>query len=230
VTRPSTNARLQEALTRLLAGQAPPGREQLNVTNLCREAGVGRDSYYRSPAAFKATFQTAQAQQAERRAERDTSPRTTAHTHPDHASRVAQLRDTIRVLEETVKVYANQIQALSLANEQLHAETRRYVTNSTVPNSRCIPWTIVAAGHTTNSRSCPAEVRADRQRRVPRVHCVIAQCHPVVRLPSISAWIWARSTCATRPVILVEDTAEDASSPYGCLIGTTTPGAWSGGR
>jgi hypothetical protein len=69
MTRPSTNARLNQAFTRLLAGQATVSDGLLNVANLCREAGVGRDSYYRSSPTFKAAFETARANQAGQRPE-----------------------------------------------------------------------------------------------------------------------------------------------------------------
>jgi hypothetical protein len=84
MTRPSTNARLNQAFTRLLAGQATVSDGQLNVANLCREAGVGRDSYYRSPPTFKATFETARANQAGQRPELATLRQQTAELKSEH--------------------------------------------------------------------------------------------------------------------------------------------------
>ena len=49
MTRVATQVRLEQALTRLLAGQPTVTDGELTVSNLCREAGVGRDSFYRTP-------------------------------------------------------------------------------------------------------------------------------------------------------------------------------------
>jgi transposase-like protein len=64
-----TQTRLEQALTRLLAGQPTASDGALTISSLCREAGVGRDSYYRSPQQFKdtvaAAFARREAQQPE---------------------------------------------------------------------------------------------------------------------------------------------------------------------
>jgi len=125
MTRPSTNERLNQALTRLLAGQAALTDGQLNVTNLCREAGVGRDSYYRSPPMFKATFDTARANQAGQRPELAALRQQTADLKTEHQRMTRERNDTLRALQETVQIYANQIQALTLANAELHEHNRR---------------------------------------------------------------------------------------------------------
>jgi hypothetical protein len=125
MTRLSTNERLNQALTRLLAGQATRTDGQLNVANLCREAGVGRDSYYRSPPTFKATFDTARANQAGQRPELAALRQQTAEIKREHQRMTRERNDTLRALQVTVQVYANQIQALALANAELHEHNRR---------------------------------------------------------------------------------------------------------
>jgi hypothetical protein len=119
VTRASTQARLNQALTRLLAGQPTATDGELTIANLCREAGVGRDSFYRSPQAFKDTVAAAQANREARqpelvalREEIAALKRARKQTAREHAA-------TVRELEETVRVYANQIQVLALRNPEL---------------------------------------------------------------------------------------------------------------
>lgn len=119
MTRPDTQARLEDALSRLLAGQPVCTDGQLTVTNLCREAGVGRDSYYRTPG-MADRFEAAKANAAAREPElvllrqrvRDLERQLKA-TRRDHSA-------ALRTLEETVQTYANQIQALALHATQLH--------------------------------------------------------------------------------------------------------------
>lgn len=124
MTRAATSERLDQALTRLLAGKPSVTDGELTVSNLCREAGVGRDSYYRTPAVVV----------------RFTAARTAAETP---GTELAQLRDRaaalarevkdgkrgyaaqISKLEDQVKAYAGQIQVLALANQELKEENQR---------------------------------------------------------------------------------------------------------
>lgn len=123
MTRGTTQDRLDQALTRLLAGQPSVTDGELTVTNLCREAGVGRDSYYRTPAAVA----------------RFTAARDSAATP---GTELARLRDQVSVLkseitdlkrghaaqmnelEDQVKTYAGQIQVLALASHELQQDNR----------------------------------------------------------------------------------------------------------
>lgn len=122
-TRPTTHVKLEEALSRLLAGQPTVTDGELTVSNLCTEAGVGRDSFYRTDGMAE-KFRTA----------RDNAET----TKPE----VIQLRDQIAELKRkakraakehnadltdlaaTIKIYANQIQALALANETMERDNR----------------------------------------------------------------------------------------------------------
>ncbi len=121
MTRAFTGQRLDQALTRLLAGQPTVTDGAITVTNLCLEAGVGRDSFYRCPEVKK----------------KFTAAKTNAETHKPE---VLQLREEVRALmreqkdlrrahseqvrdlEATIRSYANQIQALALRNAELANE------------------------------------------------------------------------------------------------------------
>jgi hypothetical protein len=84
VTRAATQERLDQALTRLLAGRPSVTDGELTISNLCREAGVGRDSYYRTPAVVA----------------RFTKARTTAETP---GTELARLRDRAATLTRAIK-------------------------------------------------------------------------------------------------------------------------------
>lgn len=124
MTKPATRARLEAALTRLLAGQPTCTDGELTVSNLCREAGVGRDSYYRTDGIaerFEAVRANAQAHKPELlqlREEIAELKRERRKTRGDHAQ-------TVRELEDTIRAYANQIQVLALRGAELDAENAR---------------------------------------------------------------------------------------------------------
>ncbi|MEV4049567.1 hypothetical protein AB0J55_00105 [Amycolatopsis sp. NPDC049688] len=119
MTRSTTQARLEQALNRLLAGQPTASDGDLTISTLCREAGVGRDSYYRSPQQFKdsvvAAFAHREAQQPELvalREEVSALKRARKEADRDHTR-------TVHELEATIRLYANQIQVLALRNAEL---------------------------------------------------------------------------------------------------------------
>jgi hypothetical protein len=125
MTRPDTETRLNDALSRLLAGQPTTTDGLLNVTNLCLEAGLGRDSFYRSSNTFRQRFTDAktnrESQEPELVSLREkirVLKRTTKDANHDTAKRTRELEDTIRI-------YANHIQALTLRNHHLEAEIQR---------------------------------------------------------------------------------------------------------
>ena len=124
MTRAATHERLDQALTRLLAGQPAITDGELTVTNLCREAGVGRDSYYRTPAvvarftAARATAATPGTELARLRDRAATLAREIRDGKRDHAAQITEL-------EDQVKTYAGQIQVLALANQELKEENQR---------------------------------------------------------------------------------------------------------
>ena len=119
MTRATTQTQLEQALTRLLAGQPTSSDGALTISSLCREASVGRDSYYRSSQQFKdtvaAAFERREAQQPELVALREevtALKREKKQTAQDNAH-------IVRGLEDTVRIYANQIQVLTLRNAEL---------------------------------------------------------------------------------------------------------------
>jgi hypothetical protein len=124
VTRAATRERLDQALTRLLAGQPAVTDGELTVSNLCKEAGVGRDSYYRTPQAvarFTATRTAAGTPGTELARLRDQVSALTRAARDgkrDHAAQASEL-------EDQVKAYAGQIQVLALANQELGEENQR---------------------------------------------------------------------------------------------------------
>lgn len=123
MTRASTLARLDEAITRLLAGQPTCTDGELTVSNLCAEAGVGRDSYYRSPEIvekFAAAKANAEARKPEVVALREEVAALRRQMR-ENAAAAAELR---RELEDTIKSYANQIQILALRNTELTEQNR----------------------------------------------------------------------------------------------------------
>lgn len=91
-------------------------------------AGVGRDSYYRSPQELKDTVATAftssLARQPELIALRE-ELRTLKHERQHNARSHAA---AIRELESTIRIYANQIQVLAVRNAELE-EQRRQLRN-----------------------------------------------------------------------------------------------------
>jgi hypothetical protein len=125
VTRASTQNRLDQALSRLLAGQPTVTDGSMNVSNLCLEAGVGRDSSYRSPQEFKDRFQAARANHSDNQPEIVRRRDELAKLKREHADTRRKQAEAIRDLEETNKIYANQIQVLALRTEELQEENRR---------------------------------------------------------------------------------------------------------
>jgi chromosome segregation ATPase len=125
VTRANTQARLDQALSRLLAGQPTVTDGVVNVVNLCREAGVGRDSFYRSPQEFKDRFNAAQANSADHQPEVLELRTKLARLKQESKESARRQAATIHDLEETNKTYADHIQALTLANAELAAENQR---------------------------------------------------------------------------------------------------------
>ena len=124
MTRATTLARLENAMSRLLAGQPTCTDGDLTVSNLCAEAGVGRDSYYRSKQVidkFTAARANAQTMKPEVVALREEL----AVARRQLAKQARQAAQDLRSSEETIKAYASQIQLLALRNAELEAESQR---------------------------------------------------------------------------------------------------------
>jgi len=124
MTSSETQQRLEEALTRLLTGQPARTDGRLTVANLCLEAGVGRDSFYRSPT-IRARFTESRANHEAHEPElirlreqlktQQSAARTAARCHAEN----------IRALQQTTTSYANQIQTLALHAAELAQENER---------------------------------------------------------------------------------------------------------
>jgi len=121
--------RLMTAFERLMLGRPEITDGTTTVTNICTEAGVSRASYYRSPVAeaVKEILKEPQARRPVldelcdevrklRQAERK--------LRSEHAAEVRELR-------ATAAAYANQIQVLALANEQLREDNTSLRTRLT---------------------------------------------------------------------------------------------------
>jgi len=125
VTRAATQARLEQALTRLLAGQPTTSDGTLTISSLCREAGVGRDSYYRSPQQFKDTVAAAFARRETQQPELLALREENAALKREKKQIVQDNARVVRELENTIRIYANQIQVLALGKAELEDRLRQ---------------------------------------------------------------------------------------------------------
>ncbi|MER6170690.1 hypothetical protein [Streptosporangium sp. NPDC001681] len=124
MTHAATLARLEAAMSRLLAGQPTISDGELTVSNLCREAGVGRDSYYRCSEIVE-KFTAAKTNIEARKPELIQLRDEVTELRRQARQQAQQAAEGRRELEELVKNYANQIQVLALRNAELEAECRR---------------------------------------------------------------------------------------------------------
>jgi predicted nuclease with TOPRIM domain len=124
MTRATTLTRLEEAMGRLLAGQPTQTDGELTVSNLCAEAGVGRDSYYRSPQIIE-KFTAAKANADARKPEFVALREELAEVKRQLKAQTREAAAERRALEETITSYANQIQALALRNAELETQNGR---------------------------------------------------------------------------------------------------------
>jgi hypothetical protein len=131
--------RLMTAFERLMIGRPEITDGATSVTSICIEAGVSRASYYRSPvaSAIKEILKDPQTRRPELDDLCDEVKRlcrTERQMRSEHATEVRDLRGTIAT-------YANQIQALTLANHQLTEDNRRLQARltATAPNVVMLP-------------------------------------------------------------------------------------------
>jgi septal ring factor EnvC (AmiA/AmiB activator) len=122
-----TNHKIKEAFERLMLGRPEITDGTLTISNICLEARVSRASYYRSPhaAQIKQTLDTPQTKRPEieqLREELRQLKRTERQLRSENASETRELRDTL-------KTYANQIQALTLHATQLQTDNLRLRDN-----------------------------------------------------------------------------------------------------
>jgi transposase-like protein len=119
----------------MLAGQPTSSGGGLTISSLCREAGVGRDSYYRSPPQFKDTVVAAFARRGAPQPELVTLREENAALKREKKQIVQENARALRELENTIRIYANQIQVLTLRNAELDDQFRRHAGH----DARVIP-------------------------------------------------------------------------------------------
>ena len=120
----STDDKIKSAYDRLTHGRAEIADGQLTITNICLEAGVSRASFYRSAHAPDIRHALSDPNDVSRpepeqlRQQVQQLNKTEKALRSQHASETRELRDTL-------KTYANQIQALALHVNQLEDENQR---------------------------------------------------------------------------------------------------------
>ncbi|MDQ6945747.1 MAG: hypothetical protein M3256_05595 [Actinomycetota bacterium] len=118
-----TDTKIQQAFERLMRAHPEITNGAISVSNICVEAGVSRASYYRSPraATIKQLLDAPQTQCPEiedLRQHVKELKKTERDLRHEHAAQIRENRDTI-------KTYANQIQALALRASQLRDDNHR---------------------------------------------------------------------------------------------------------
>ena len=164
----TADEKIQSAYDALTAGRPSVTDGQLTVSNICTEAGISRASFYRSPLA--APIRADLADPASNR-------------RPEAQQLRVKLRDLIvadkelrskhaaeiRDLRATARIYANQIQALTLRishleddNKQLTARLQQAGDNVTPLNPGLTPLPVRDAAH---GRETPSLTSSDEKMR-----------------------------------------------------------------
>ncbi|MEU9303373.1 hypothetical protein [Streptomyces sp. NPDC048269] len=115
--------RIMRAFEELADGRPQTTDGALTVVNIAAEAGVGRASYYRSPVA--AAIKEILAAPEVRRPEVDELRAEIARRRAAERDLRKEKATEIRELKDTVTVYANHIQALTLRNAELEEDARK---------------------------------------------------------------------------------------------------------
>lgn len=117
---------IMRAFERLLDGQPEITDGSVTVMNIAAEAGVSRASYYRSPvaAAVKEILAIPEVKRPEVDEFKTEVTRLRKEMRTLRADRAAEIRE----LKDTVATYANQIQVLTLLNEELVGDARKLRT------------------------------------------------------------------------------------------------------
>lgn len=117
---------IMRAFERLLDGRPEITDGSVTAMNIAAEAGIARASYYRSPvaAAVKEILATPQVKLPEVDELKTELTRLRKEMRTLRADRAAEIRE----LKDTVATYANQIQVLTLLNEELVEDARKLRT------------------------------------------------------------------------------------------------------
>ena len=141
----TSDEKIKAAFDALMAGRPQLTDGQLTVSNICREAGISRASFYRSPQAAVIRNALADSAGTQRPEREDLRAKVRELATADKKLRSEHARE-IRDLRATVRTYANQIQIITLHASQLHDDNRRLLArlersgnNVTVFNPRQPP-------------------------------------------------------------------------------------------
>ncbi|MFD8354573.1 hypothetical protein ACFV1X_37315 [Streptomyces coelicoflavus] len=119
--RPGVDQAIVHAFERIMSGSPERTNGGLTVTALCIEAGISRATYYRSPLA-KTLTGLLQAPDTPRSQDDTLTAEITRLKRADRALRSQHAAEQ-REMRATIAAYANRIQALSLRNAELEAES-----------------------------------------------------------------------------------------------------------
>lgn len=116
--------KIQAAYDTLTAGRPGISDGQLTISNICLEAGISRASFYRSPLAATIRRDLADPGTAKRPEAEQLRAKIRELTAADKQLR-SQHAAEIRDLRATARIYANQIQILTLRVGQLEDDNKR---------------------------------------------------------------------------------------------------------
>lgn len=133
--KPETERRLREAMERLFSRQALRTDGHISVPNLAKEAGVSRATLYRAESLLM-EFQR-RAAEAEETPERAQGLWERMRALESELETVkARKNQTIRDLQRSIEILAQQVQGLALENARLREELQRSAGNVSVLHGR----------------------------------------------------------------------------------------------
>jgi len=160
----TTDDKIQAAYDALTAGRPAVTDGQLTVSGICTEAGISRASFYRSPLAARIRADLADPASTRRPEAEQLRAKVRELTAADKELRSKHAAE-IRDLRTTTRIYANQIQILTLRishleddNKQLTARLQQAGDNITPLNRALTP-----ARDATHGRETPSAIGADKK-------------------------------------------------------------------
>jgi hypothetical protein len=158
----TTDDKIQAAYDALTAGRPAVTDGQLTVSSICTEAGISRASFYRSPLAARIRADLADPASTRRPEAEQLRAKVRELTAADKELRSKHAAE-IRDLRTTTRIYANQIQILTLRishldNKQLTARLQQAGDNITPLNRALTP-----ARDATHGRETPSAIGAGKK-------------------------------------------------------------------